>query len=229
LDIAAHGHFGPAGSGTEVSAFFPLAMYLTLTLNSFNLTVSFSSAGLITCAPNGTAEAMTFTTIDVPSDEVLCFTLEDLFSNDTSISYRPRTIPSNSLNENFTWSISNANAYSAKKVYTRIWYHQQASDSPSYGEDAERLFSVYNERDCNHDSSEPHMTVPIVSWTCQSSGGGDCYETLHPIRSFGVGSAKRINRHHKCLTAWTGSAVGRGTAAAIAVATALLVGGILSW
>jgi hypothetical protein len=204
-------------------------MYLKLTLNSFNLTVSFSSDGLITCAPNDTTEAMTFTTIDVPSDEVVCFTLEDLFSNDTSTSYIPRNIPSNSPNDNFTWSISNANAYSAKKTYRRIWYHQQDSVSPSPGEDAERLFSVYNERDCDHDSSDPQMNVPIVSWTCQSSGGGDCYETLHPIRSFAVGSAKRINRHHKCLTAWTGSAPGRGIAAAIAVATALLVGGVLSW
>ncbi|KAI4741400.1 hypothetical protein E4T50_08166 [Aureobasidium sp. EXF-12298] len=198
-------------------------MYLTLTLNSFNLTVSFSSSGLITCAPNDTAEAMTFTTIDVPSDEVVCFTLEDLFSNDTSTSYIPRNIPSYSPNENFTWGISNANAYSADKVYTRIWYHQQDSDSPSPGDDAERLFSVYNERDCEHDSSEPQLTFPI------SSGGGDCYETLHPIKSFAVGSAKRINRHHKCLTAWTGSAPGRGIAAAIGVATALLVGGILGW
>jgi len=230
LDLAVHGLLGLAGFCTEVSALIPPPNYLTLTFSSSNLTVSFSSSILDNCAYNGTVRDLTFTTADVPS-VFQCFTLEDLFSSDTTVIDQPHTIPHTPV-DNFTWSISNANFYSAKVDYTKVWYHQQNGTSPSPGKNADRLFSVYSGFDCNQNGSHPNKVYPILSWTCQSSAEGDCYEAPYPIMSFGVGSAEDINARQKCLVRWTGSAakgLGSGTTAAAVGAVVMLMAGVLSW
>ncbi|KAG9603284.1 hypothetical protein KCU77_g1204, partial [Aureobasidium melanogenum] len=196
-----------------------------------NLTFSFSSATLDKCASNGSAEAITFTTSSV-SPSYQCFNIEDLFaSSNTSSSYGARTSQQSSISyEEISWRIFNANAYSPRTNYSRIWYQQQNVTSPTQGEDAERIFEVFDSRDCYQTGPTNETVYPILGWTCQSSANGECYEAPYNIRSFQIGSAWSVNSGaKKCWTASTGVAAERLRTAAAVGAAAVLAAGLLSW
>ncbi|KAI5211564.1 hypothetical protein AUEXF2481DRAFT_5249 [Aureobasidium subglaciale EXF-2481] len=200
-----------------------------------NLTFSFSPSTLNTCATNGSTEAVTFTTSSVPAT-YQCFNLEDLFSSSTSSSYGSRTTqsPQSSVPyEEIAWRLFNTDAYSNQLNYSRVWYQQQNVTSPNQGEDATRLLEVFSGRNCQQTNASAETVHPILGWTCQSSGNGDCYEAPYNIMSFQVGSAAAVNsQYKKCWTASTGMGPerpGSGKAAAAVGAVAILFAGILSW
>ncbi|KAG9664404.1 hypothetical protein KCU95_g828, partial [Aureobasidium melanogenum] len=200
-----------------------------------NLTFSFSPASLDTCASNGSAKAITFTTSSVPPT-YQCFNIEDLFaSSNTSSTYGSRTTQQSSITsyEEISWRIFNADAYSTQTNYSRIWYQQQNVTSPAQGEDAARIFEVFSGRDCHQTGSSNETVYPIWGWTCQSSASGECYETPYNIMSFQIGSAAAVNSAvKKCWVASTGAAAERSggsrTAAAVG-AVAILAAGLLNW
>ncbi|KAK6004695.1 hypothetical protein QM012_008557 [Aureobasidium pullulans] len=204
---------------------------------SSNLTFSFSPATLDNCASNGSAEAITFTTSSVPL-LYQCFNIEDLFaSSNTSSSYGARTTQSTSgtyTYEQISWRIFNADAYSTQTNYSGIWYFQQNFTWPAQGEDAERIFEVFDAKDCHQTGPTNDSIYPILGWTCQSSAKGDCYEAPYNIRSFQIGSAAGINsKIKKCWIASTGAAAerfGGSSRTAVAVgALTVLAAGLLSW
>jgi hypothetical protein len=102
-----------------------LAQELTHAPISTNLTIAFSPATLSTCATNGSAEAITFTTSSVPYT-YQCFNIEDLFSSSNiSSSDGSRITQSPQLStpyEEISWQLINANAYSAQTDYSRMYF-----------------------------------------------------------------------------------------------------------
>ncbi|CAD0100287.1 unnamed protein product [Aureobasidium mustum] len=217
----------------------PYTLFLTASFaiqalaQSTNLTFSFSPATLDTCAANGSAEAITFTTSSVPPT-YQCFNIEDLFaSSNTSSSYGSRTSQQSTITyEEVSWRIFNADTYSTQTNYSRLRYQQQNITSPSQGEDAARMLEVFSGRDCHQTGSSNTTVYPILGWTCQSSASGDCYEAPYNIMSFQIGSAAAINSAaKKCWVASTGAAaekLGSGRTATNVGAVAILVAGLLS-
>jgi hypothetical protein len=92
---------------------------------------------------------------------------------------------------------------------------------------------VFSGRDCRQTDSSAEAVYPVMGWTCQSSAGGDCYETPYDIMSFQVGSAAMVNAgSKKCWVASTGLATDRSGSSNAATAVgvmALLLAGMLSW
>jgi hypothetical protein len=100
-----------------------------------------------------------------------------------------------------------ADAFDASANYSRIFYQQQNVTQPQEGMNAARLLEVFSGRDCIQTDRSAEALLPILGWSCQSSGNGSCYQTNYGIKSFLVVSAEKVNgASGKCWVASTGGA-----------------------
>jgi hypothetical protein len=73
--------------------------------------------------------------------------------------------------------------------------------------DAARLLKVFSGRDCIQIDRSAEALLPILGWSCQSSGNRSCYQTNYGIESFLVVSAEQVNgASGKCWVASMGGA-----------------------
>ncbi|KAI4853507.1 hypothetical protein E4T44_00796 [Aureobasidium sp. EXF-8845] len=199
------------------------------------LTVTFFPSGSDTCTTDNMTDALIFNFVGMPDKNYeRCFNVEDLLRDShPSISDGSRTVRSDLPSGEFSWRLLNTNAYPTNVAYSRILYTQQNITSPSPGENAQALLSVYSGRHCHPNDSLPHNGYPTVSWSCQTSDEGDCYKAPYNILSIEVDSAAGANhRLKKCATRWRDAAtkgIGSGSTVAIMGTVIMLVAGVLSW
>lgn len=103
-------------------------------------------------------------------------------------------------------------------------YFQQNATDPAAGQDAARLFEVFDGQDCvaTNASAAREDVLPWFGWTCQSPDGGEEFTVPYSIGSFQVAAAWEVNsREGRCWdAAYEGMGEGRKGAGWVAVGAA---------
>jgi hypothetical protein len=187
----------------SILAFFALAQ-----AQSSNLTIAFSPASLDSCAsPSNASEAggIIFTTAGVPAENE-CFNLDELFSGPSNglVTQNGTAAFPSSNPQNFTYSISNQEAYDPSMNYSRVFYQQSYPEAPSPSDQDElpddtalRIFHLFSDVDCrsaiNQTREVGQRVLPWYGYSCLSDG--QCNEAAINAKSFMIGdSTLRINR-----------------------------------